>query len=131
MPRKIPKKINYMDMKIPFDLLPIPKARKEQAKLIERFDLEFGEDYMLDFMIDPSEDYKVFEPGCPPMFDNELDLKVERIKRRKYFKTAWKKAIESNDADWINRHQELRVSPDLPCSDDGWNVSVINKRGGV
>ena len=120
-----------MDMKIPFDQIPIPKARKELAKLVERFDLEFGKDYELDVLIDPSQDFKIFEPGCPPMFDNELDLKVERIKRRRYFKIAWKKAIESNDDNLISKLEELRVSPDLPGSDDGWNVSAsaINYRG--
>ncbi len=77
MPKRVPYKIDYMDMKIPFDQFKVPMSKESKAKLVERFEAEFGE-YELDSWIDPMNEmdmsaHYIYEP-------NSLEIKIERIR---------------------------------------------------
>lgn len=119
MPRIKPKKINYMDMKIPFENFRIPKARSEQLKLIERFETEFGKEYRLDPLIDPCEDY---DNSDYVYTHDSIEEKIERIKRRNDCVRGLAKAISENDEKKIKMYNFLRNLPVVDGSDNGWNV---------
>jgi hypothetical protein len=120
MPRKVPKKINYMDMKIPFSSFRVPKAKEEQRKLIERFDAEFNGRYELNPWIDPSYDMNL--DGSPVYVENSFEEKLRRLKRREYMILRLKRAERNNDQHEIDFCNSFRDLPPLPGSDNGWNV---------
>ena len=130
MSKRKPLKINYMDMKIPFNNFRIPKARSEQQKLVDRFEAEFGKDYRLNPWVDPCFDVNM---KCQPIFvHNSLEEKIERIKKRAKLIHGLQKAIESNNERAIAMYNSLRDFPILPGSDNGWNITPgENKRNGV
>ncbi len=119
MPRRMPHKINYMDMQIPFDQFKIHMSKESRAKLAERFEAEFGE-YELDPWIDPMNEmdmraHYIYEP-------NSLELKIERIRVRREMKFGLAKAMAENDTKMIEFYNSLRELPPLPESEDGWNI---------
>ena len=121
MPRRKPKKINYMDMKIPLENFRIPKAKSEQIKLIQRFETEFGEKYELDPWIDPS--YDVDRHTLKSLYVyNSIEEKIERIKVRNLCVNGLRDAIKKGDKKLINHYNSLRDFPILPGSDNGWNM---------
>ena len=122
MPRKKAKHINYMDMKIPFDSLPIPKARKEQEKFVERFGKEFGANYRLHPFIAPCT--AINEDGSSVYAHNSLEEKMRRILTRRRVVKKLHKALAENDIKTIEQCNALRALPPLPSSDDGWNITI-------
>jgi hypothetical protein len=121
MPRKIPKHINYMDMKIPFETLRTPKAKTEQEKLIKRFETEFGTPYLLDPLIDPCEDIDL--NGFPIYKDGSIEEKIERIKRRNYWVKKLSKAIDIDNHHDLVMCNRFRKLPYSPKNDNGWNIA--------
>lgn len=125
MKRK-PKKINYMDMKIPFETFRIPKAKSEQLKLINRFEAEFGKEYSLNEWIDPCYDIDPRTLKSVYIHDS-IEEKIERIRRRNNAVIGLRNAISNNDKEKITQYNELRELPPLPESDNGWNVLPAEK----
>lgn len=128
MSKRKPLKINYMDMKIPFNNFRIPKAKSEQLKLIERFEFEFGENYRLDELLDPIADIE--DNGKPTYAYGSIEEKIERIRRRNDCVKGLAKAISENDVKKIKMYNFLRNLPALPGSDDGWNVAYEDNMEG-
>lgn len=120
MPRRKPKHINYMDMKIPFNQFRVPKAKEEQRKMIERFDKEFNGRYELNPWIDPS--YNEHNDGSPFYKHGSFEEKLAILHRREYMILRLKKAERNNDLEEIEYCNSFRELPALPGSDDGWNV---------
>lgn len=125
MARFKPKKIDYMDMTIPFDSIKMPKAKKEQEKFVKRFEAEFGEDYRLSPWIDPCG--AVDEDGTHIFKHGSLEEKLERIHMRKYLIKRLERAVRNDDEEEINFYNSFRDLPALPGSDNGWNATVLDK----
>ena len=120
MPRKVPKKINYMDMKIPLEYFRIPKSKTEQLKLIKRFETEFGEKYELDPWVDPS--YDVDRYTMNPIYEyNSIEEKIERIRRRNMYVLGLRNALARGDKKLAEKYNSLRDTI-LPDNDNGWNM---------
>lgn len=119
MPRRKPKHINYMDMKIPFNQFRVPKAKEEQKKLVERFDTEFNGRYELSPWIDPAYDEK---NGSKIYEEDSFEEKLRRLEVREYMILRLKKAKRNNNQEEIEFCNSFRELPALPGSDDGWNV---------
>ena len=129
MPRRKPKKINYMDMKIPLEEFRIPIAKKEQIKLIKRFETEFGDDYRLDPWIDPCLDIDRHTLKSVYVHDS-IEEKIERIKRRNKAVAGFRKALEKGDMKLAKKYNSLRdgIGLHLPGGDNGFNMTPGNKK---
>ena len=95
MPRIKPKKINYFDMKNAIEVFRIPKAKSEQIKLIKRFEIELGDNYRLDYVLDP--DYDVNTKTFEPFQYDPIERKLIRIERYIHCSIRLHKAIREKD----------------------------------
>ena len=126
MPRKKPKKIDYMDMKIPFEQFHVPKAKEEQRKLVKRFDAEFNGEYELSPWIDPA--YNERNDGSPLYDPGSFEEKLARLNLRERMIKRLLKAERNNNLEEIEFCNSLRELPALPGSDNGWNVKPAEKK---
>lgn len=116
--------------KVKFDDLPIPddNDKEEIENYVNKFDEEFGDDYMLDPWIDPSSE---IDDDFKYKYTKELDMKFERIKRRKKYKKIFDDAINNNDIELLRELNKFRQFSYMYDDDDGWNYSALQKQNKV